>query len=441
MRSITVPHSMAALAVAMASTLTQVAAPTCRGAERGDWPCFRGPDRSGVSDDTSLPLRWSDSENVVWKTRLPGAGASSPVTFGDRIYLTCYSGYGLDRAARGEYRDLKLHVVCLNRADGRILWNESFPNTVPTDHYGDHTNQHGYATSTPAVDETGVYVFFGTTGARAYGHDGGLKWERSCGRKYTNYGSSASPVLFEDRVIINASIEDRAVVALDKQDGRQLWRVSTSGLAYSTPLLIGGPTPQLVFHLGEEYEGGSAKPTGLAAVDPRTGDRLWEHVAPIGMQNSSPIAGGGLIYTMGGYHAHAIRPAAGDDSGPPRAAWDIKRGTGIGTPVLYQGHLYWTNEENGTAYCADAQTGSLAYERRLEPRPGKIYASGIIADGKLYYVSRESGVYVLAAKPQFELLAHNTLESDPSVFNATPAVSRGELLLRSDTHLYCLGVK
>jgi outer membrane protein assembly factor BamB len=414
---------------------------SCRGAGPDDWPCFRGPGRAGVAEGAAPPTRWSDGENVVWKTRLPGAGASSPVTYGDRIYLTCYSGYGLDRVSRGEYQNLRRHVLCLDRDDGRILWDVEIPNEVPADHYGDYTNQHGYASSTPAVDESGVYVYFGTTGARCYGHDGKLKWERSCGKKYTNFGSAASPVLFDDRVIINASIEDRAVIALDKRDGRPLWSVSTSGHAYSTPLLLGGATPQLVFHLGQDFEGGQAKPTGLAAVDPRTGERLWEHVAKIGAQNTSPIAGGGLIYSLDSFHGHAIRLGDGGEKGVPSPAWDIKRGTGIGTPVLYQGHLYWANEESGTAYCADAATGEIRYEKRLQPRPGKIYASAIVAGGKLYYVSRESGVYVLAAKPEFELLAHNTLESDPSIFNATPAVSRGQLLLRSDTHLYCLGVK
>jgi outer membrane protein assembly factor BamB len=423
-------------AVVMSSTLILVGAPSGLGAEQGDWPCFRGPGQTGVAEGVAAPTRWSDTENVVWKTRLPGAGSSSPVTYGNRIYLTCYSGYGLDRESRGEYQNLRRHVLCLDRNDGRILWDDKFPNAAPDDHYGDFTNQHGYATSTPAVDESGVYVFFGTTGARCYDHDGKLKWERSCGAKYTNYGSSASPVLFDDRVIINASIEDRAVLAFDKRDGRQLWRVSTSGHAYSTPLLLLGSTPQLVFHLGEDYDGGAAKPTGLAAVDPRTGERLWEHVEKIGNQNASPIAGDGLIFTMSSYQGHAIRLG-----GSPSPAWEIKRGTGIGTPVLYHGHLYWANEESGAVFCADARTGEIRYEKRLEPRPGKIYASAVVAGEKLYYVSRDGGVYVLAAKPEFELLAHNTLESDPSTFNATPAVSRGQLLLRSDTHLYCLGVK
>jgi outer membrane protein assembly factor BamB len=410
----------------------------------GDWPCFRGPNRAGVAPDKGLPVEWGDGKNIVWKTELPGAGASSPITFGDRIYLTCYSGYGLSREARGNYEDLRRHVVCLSRDTGQILWNVDFPNQAPDDHYGDFTNQHGYATSTPAADETGVYVFFGTSGARAYGHDGRLKWERSCGTRYTNYGSATSPVLFGDLVIIAALIEDRALIALDKQTGRERWRVATTGMAYSTPLLTNHESAKaLVFFLGMDYDAaGNAKPSGVAAVDPLSGDRLWEYRSRGGSENASPIAENGVIYApFGQSRMVALRAGGRGDVTETHEVWDVKHGAEIGTPVVYAGHLYWAGEENGAVYCCRADTGDLIYQQRLEPRPGKIYASPVVADGKLYYVSRENGTYVVAAKPEFELLAHNVIESDTSVFNATPAVSRGQLLLRSDKYLYCLGDK
>jgi outer membrane protein assembly factor BamB len=118
--------------------------------------------------------------------------------------------------------------------------------------------------------------------------------------------------------------------------------------------------------------------------------------------------------------------------------WEIKHGVEVGSPILHEGRLYWAHQESGIAFCVDAKTGGVVYQERLQPRPGRIYASGIIADGKLYYVSRESGAYVLAASPRFKLLSHNVIKSDSSVFNATPAISRGQLLLRSDGYLYCL---
>jgi outer membrane protein assembly factor BamB len=410
-------------------------------AQDGDWPCFRGPNRAGVSTARGLPQEWSETKNIVWKSPLPGAGASSPVTFGDRIFLTCYSGYGLSRESPGKYENLQRHVICLRRQDGKILWNDAFANKVPDDHYGDFINLHGYASSTPAVDETGLYVFFGTTGVRAYSHEGGLKWEQPCGKRYTNFGSASSPVLFGDLVIINASVEGNAVIALEKRTGREAWRVATAGDSRCTPLLVvNRDSHELVFHSGESHAQG-AKPSELVAVDPRNGGRLWECVSIKNYLNPSPITHGGVIYAVGGHpnRAIAIRGGGRGDVSLSHVVWDIKHGGEICTPVFHNGHLYWTNEESGVAYCVDAKTGDVVYKERLEPRPGRIYASGILGDGKLYYVSRENGTFVLSAEPRYKLLAHNTIGTDKSVFNATPAVSRGQLLLRSDRCLYCIG--
>jgi outer membrane protein assembly factor BamB len=425
-------------------------APCCRAQEvarpsaADDWPCFRGPGRLGVSPDKNLPREWSDTKNIVWKTPLPGAGASSPITWGNHIYLTCYSGYGLSRESPGDYRNLNRHVVCLSRKDGKIVWEDAFLNTAPEDRYRDFINLHGFASNTPVADESGVYVFFGTSGLRAYSHDGQLRWERSCGTKYTNFGTAASPVLFGDLVIINAAVEGTALIAFNKTSGQEAWRVPLLGNARSTPLLLrANNRDELVFHLGEDYEGGKPKPTALAAVDPRSGAKLWECASLDNYLNPSPIAGGGVIYAIGGHpnRAFAIRAGGRGDVTESHKIWEISHGSEVGTPVLFEGHLYWANEASGIVYCVEAQSGKLVYKERLDPPAGRIYASPVIAGGQLYYVSRENGTYVLAAEPRFQLLAHNRLESDKSVFNATPAISRGQLLLRSDQALYCLGGK
>jgi outer membrane protein assembly factor BamB len=428
--------------LAVAAVIGSVAgAARLRGAER-DWPCFRGPDRSGVAEDVGLPLAWSDQENVVWKTALPGPGASSPVTFGDRIYLTCYSGYGLSRESPGEPDSLRRHVLAIKRDDGQVVWNREVSNPGRDDRYVDFINLHGYASSTPAVDASGVYAFFGTTGVRAFDHDGRQKWEAKVGWKTSNFGSASSPVLTGDLVIVNAAVEENAIVALDKQTGREVWRTPTPGASRSTPLLIEtGGSRELVFHLGESYGGGKADPSGLAAVDPADGRKLWECVSLNSYLNPSPIAHDGVIYAVGCHpnRAVAIRAGGRGDVTATHLVWDIKHGSEVGTPVFYRGRLYWANEESGVVYCVDAADGAVVYQERLNPRPGRIYASAVIADGKLYYVSRENGTYVLPAEPRFELLAHNVLAADGSVFNATPAVSRGQLLLRSDRFLYCIG--
>jgi outer membrane protein assembly factor BamB len=334
--------------------------------------------------------------------------------------------------------DLQLHLVCLSRTRGDVLWEVAFPNPMPCDHYGDFTNQHGYASSTPAVDESGVYVFFGTSGARCYSHGGQLRWQQSCGERYLNFGSAASPVLFENLVIINASVESEALVALEKATGREAWRVPLSGHSYSTPLVFkGGDSPELIYHFGASYANGQANPSAVGAVDPQTGKALWHCKSLNETLNASPIVGKGMIYAIANRFV-AIQPGGKGDVTDSRMLWDKKLHSEVGTPVYHDEHLYLADEE-GIAHCVRASDGEEVYKRRLEPNAGRVYASGVIGDGKLYYVSREKGAYVLPAEPRFEILAHNVIAPDESIFNATPAISRGQLLLRSDTHLYCIG--
>ncbi|MGV3754018.1 MAG: PQQ-binding-like beta-propeller repeat protein, partial [Verrucomicrobiota bacterium] len=230
--------------------------------------------------------------------------------------------------------------------------------------------------------------------------------------------------------------------AFDKATGRKVWSVHTgAGDSWSTPLLVktAGRT-ELVFHHNDAYN--SADRTArIAAVDPRTGQSLWQCALLKDYLCPSPVAQDGTIYWLGYQKSAAVRAGGSGDVTATHVRWTAARGTEICTPVLHEGHLYWTNEESGLAYCANAQSGELVYQERLEPKPGRLYASGVLVNGRIYYVSRENGTYVIAAKPQFRLLAHNRLASDASIFNATPAISQGHLYLRSDRFLYCIGTK
>lgn len=281
---------------------------------------------------------------------------------------------------------------------------------------------------------SGVYVFYGTSGVVAYGHDGEKKWDKPLGTRYYNWGTASSPILFEDLLIVHADIESGSLVALDKETGREAWRVDTGDRdSWSTPVIVnadGGP--ELVFHHSK------GDPATLATVDPRNGSPLWQCRALKNYLCPSPIADDGMVFVIAYQNGAAIRAGR---RGDVTAHWEIGKGSEVCTPVFFQGHLYWTNESDGIAYCINAKTGELVYQQRLDPRPGRIYASGVIADGKLFYVSRENGTYVVVAKPKFELLAHNVIESDDTIFNATPAINRGQLLLRSDKYLYCIGGK
>jgi len=424
MRQISVTRVLTLCLGALAFSATTVAA--------ADWPQFRGPGGRGQSSATGLPAQWSAETNIVWKANLPGPGASSPVTFGDKIFLTCYSGYGMEEDSTGDISQLKRHLLCLSQADGKVLWNAVQPSTQEEGAYQGFTALHGYASSTPAVDAEAIYVFFGATGAAAYSHDGQPLWLTSCGTKTHEWGSATSPVLHENLVIINASVESRSLIALDKKTGQEVWRQGGMDMSWNTPALVktsGGW--ELVVQVKSKILG----------FDPATGNPLWtcqgveDYVCP------SVVAEGDVVYVIGGRQARAIAVRAGGrgDVTETHKLWEVRKGSNVSSPVVHDGHLYWAHEGRGSVYCVDAKTGEGGYEERLNPRPGRIYASPLAADGKLYYVSRDAGVFVLAARPEFELLAHNKIDTDASIFNGSPAVAGGRLLLRSDRALYCIG--
>jgi outer membrane protein assembly factor BamB len=398
-----------------------------------NWPQFRGPDAAATSADTGLPVTWSDEKNIAWKIQLPGYGASSPITWGDKIYLTLYSGYGAgNKDAKQE--TLKHHVACFSRADGKLVWDRATPAKANDKPYRGFVALHGYSSGTPACDGQAIYAFFGKSGVVAYDLEGNLLWTADCGSGTHSFGSGSSPLLHEDVVIINASPESGKLLGLDKKTGKQLWAAGDQKLVWNTPALVKaeGRTEVVVSMRGK-----------LAAYDPTTGKPLWtcrginDYIVP------SVLAHDGVVYAIGGRKNTCIAVRAGGqgDVSQSHKIWEIGKGSNVSSPVYFDGHLYWASETKGIVYCVDAKTGKVAYEKRLEPRPGRIYASPVLADGRLYYVSRNAGTFVIAAQPEFKLLAHNKIASDKSIFNASPAISEGSLLLRSDKVLYCLGAK
>jgi outer membrane protein assembly factor BamB len=352
------------------------------------------------------------------------------------VYVTAYTGYGVapddDPADRGK---LRRHLICFDASDGSRIWTADLDGNRGEHDVTNYIALHGYASSTPAADADGVYVCFGTGGVLAFDHQGRERWRRELGRGSHSWGTASSPVIFRNLLIVHADIEAQALLALDKRNGEEAWRVSTGstnlGDSWSTPLLLDDETqPELVFHRSE------GNPATLAAVDPRNGTALWECRVLKDYLVPSPVGHEGVVYAIAHQRAAAVRVGGRGDVTNSHVLWTGQKGSEICTPVYHEGHLYWTSEEGGLAYCVNAATGEVVYQERLSPNPGRIYASAVLAEGRIYYCSRESGTYVVAAKPEFELLAHNVIETDPSVFNGTPAISPGRLYLRSDSFLY-----
>lgn len=400
--------------------------------QEADWPQFRGPGGQGVSAAKGLPVTWSATENVVWKTELPGAGTSSPIIVGPRVFVTCFSGYGMPGQERGDQELLKLHLVCLDRASGRILWNQEVAPRLPEQ--PTMREGHGYASSTPAADNERVYAFFGRSGVVAFNHEGKQLWKSDVGSQLNGWGSAASPVLFGDLVIVNASVESESVVGLNKKTGQEVWRKNGIREAWNTPLLVtlaDGKTELVVATMGK-----------LFGLNPTTGEELWNCATGIGWYMvPSLVAQDGIIYCIGGRSGGSLAVRAGGrgDVTETHRLWTGRKGSNVSSPIVHNGHLYWMHENQGIAYCAETKSGEIVYEQRVEGAD-QVYASPVLSEDKLFYVTRTGRSFIVAAKPNFELVTKNA-PIERSIFNASPAVAGNHLFLRSDRHLYCLGQK
>ncbi len=390
----------------------------------GNWPGFRGPGGLGVSQEKDLPIGWSETENVAWKTAMPGYGASSPIVLNGKLYVTCYSGYGM-RGVSGRMADLRLHVVCVDGKKGEIIWNKQIDPIRPE---SKSVRDHGYAAATPVTDGEHLYIFFGKSGVFKFDLDGNKIWQTSVGTGTHGWGSGTSPVLYENLVIINASVESKSLVAIDKNSGKEVWRAGGMDSSWNTPHLVKNSRGQ--------YEVAVTVKKWIIGFNPKTGEELWrcegipDYICP------SIVSQGDVLYAMGGRSSKtvAVRSGGRGDVTGTHKLWQADVGANVCSPVVYDGHLYWVSDRNRTAYCLSLSDGSVKYAEKIGPQP---YASALLADGRFYVVSRNGGTLVLAAKPQFEQLALNELE-DESTFNASVIVCDGALILRSDKNLYCI---
>ncbi len=408
-------------------------APASNHAGRGDWPQFRGPGALGRSDAKGVPVTWSDSSNIVWKTTLPGPGVSSPITFGGRIFLTCFTGYATSSREPGEMTELKRHLLCLNLADGKIIWDTPVPAEMPEQ--ARIREDHGYASSTPTADDERIYTFFGKSGVFAFDHGGKQLWHAKVGDKLNGWGSATSPVLYKDLLIVSASIESESLVALDKKTGKEVWRANIGPESWHAPVFVTAPDGTRVVV--------AAKNGRVLAFNPDTGATLWNAKTGIPWYMCpTPVVQDGVAYVIGGRTpngALAIRAGGRGDVTESHVVWKTGKGSNVPSPLLHEGHLYFAHENLGIVYCLNAKSGEVVYEERLEPSPGQIYASPVIADGKIFFTGRGGRTVVIAAKPKFERLADSTLEGNRGMFNASPAIAGNRLLLRSNRALYCIG--
>lgn len=431
-----------------------------------DWIRFRGPNGSGVSQSPlSLPKQWSATENLAWKVDLPGPGHSSPVVSGDKIFLTYWSGYGVDRQSPGQQEDLKRHLLCLDRKSGKTLWDKSYKATLPEDNYRGMFAEHGYATHTPVTDGEVVVVFFGKSGVLGFDLEGNELWKVDVGDGLDprGWGSASSPILYQNMVIVLAAAESQTLMALDKKTGKQLWKQVAEGLTgtWSTPILVPIDKDRTDIVLSVPYE--------VWGLNPESGKLRWyADGITTDTLSSSPISVDGIIYLLGarGGQSMAMRAGGQGDVTASNALWQGNFRGGISSPVLVGGKMYWINDK--IVNCVDAQTGKEIYQARLKPPTtsaqtnanaaatrtpvpipppagrrgggagGQDYASPVAAGDKLYYVTRNGDCYIIELSDQFNQVDVQSM-SDGGEFTSTPAISNGQLLIRSTKALYCIG--
>ncbi len=387
-----------------------------------DWPGFRGPNRDGISSESDIPTVWSDTQNVAWKCKLPGAGFSSPIVVGKQIVVTCY---------KMEEGQLKRYLVSVDRELGKIVWSRVVPATGTVNRGPGFGTRHGHASHTPVSDGKNVYVLFGSSGVFAFDLQGNQLWSASVGSENAAmFGSAASPILYKDRLIVTAAAESESIRALDCMTGKEIWKTEAGDLSRSYC------TPSLVTNLRGDDELLISVPFEVWSLNPDTGTLLWYAETKVDT-NAVPslVTQGEIAYVIGGRSGGrtAMRIGGQGDVTKSSVIWSTRGGSYVSSPVIYQGHLYWCNDR-GIAYCVDITTGREVTRKRLG---GEFYASIVLIEDRLYAVSRFGGTFVLKATPELKQIAHNRL-SDTSDFSGSPAVSDGQLILRSDTYLYAI---
>jgi outer membrane protein assembly factor BamB len=416
-----------------------------------DWPSFRGPGASGVADGQNLPVKWDVQRrvNVLWKTQIHGLAHSSPVVWGDRVFLTTavssQPGATFKPGLYGEGTasdDLSVHqwkVICLDRGTGKVLWERTAYQGVPKEKRHIKST---YANSTPATDGRVVVAFFGSQGLYAYSLSGDLLWKRDLGRLDVGaydapefeWGTASSPILYKDLVIVQCDQQKGSfVAALDAKTGATVWRTERDELpSWGTPTIFSNKVRAELVTNGSNF---------IRGYDPASGKELWRLGGSSKITAPTPVASDDLIVVASGRRPEApifaIRAgASGEITGSRSVAWSKQqRGPYMPTPLIYRGYVYILGNA-GIFDCYALSDGREIYRQRIPGAASGFSSSPVASDGKIYLSSEDGEIVVVKAGPKFELLASNDM-ADPVM--ATPAISGGLLIVRSQHYLWAIG--
>jgi len=382
------------------------------------WPGWRGPSAQGQVVGSGYPDTWSDTENVLWKIPVPGRGNSSPIVWGDRIFVTT--------AHEGGER---LSLLCFQRSNGTLLWETRIPHRgVERGH-----RKNGHASATPVTDGSRVYASFGTHGLVAVDFDGRVVWQRSLPPVENYHGSAGSPVLYRDTVILYQDHRGPSfVAAFDTTTGKTRWwsdRQATIG--WGTPIVIrAGNRDELIVSSEDE----------VTAYAPQTGRTLWTAIGNTFEVIPTPTVGHGLVFCSSGRAGPtlAIRPGGKGDVTDTHVAWRSAKGSPfIPSTILVGDQLYMVNDMMSVVTSYEARTGKLVFQGRLgRPQKESFSASPVTVDGKVFFTNDSGETFVLAAGPELDVLRVNRLNARVL---ASPALVDGRWYFRTDRELICIG--
>jgi outer membrane protein assembly factor BamB len=410
------------------------------GAEQ--WPGFRGPTRQGISLERNLPLKWSASENVAWKTEIPGQGWSSPIVWGDRVFVTSTTD-----------NETKCRVLCVDRKSGKILWNKEVFEQVPRR----KEKKNSYATPTPVTDGQHVFAVFGDGSVAALTVEGSLVWTNREVQFYSRHGLGASPLLHEGLLIMpydgsnpigkpgnypQVSDEERLgwqipwdkafIAALDAKTGKRVWtgKRGLSRIAHVSPILV--PTDDeamLISGAGDRLQG----------FNPKTGELLWSIYAQGEGVTPSPVVGAGMVFASSGFEKTTLRAVrlgnATGDVTQTHIAWEQIKGVPTQpSPIFVNPYLYAITD-GGIATCYAPDNGEIIWQERVG---GNHSASPVFGDGRIYFLAEDGETTAIGVGSQFKVLSKNPLKEK---CQASMAVSQGHLYIRGEKHLYCIGPK
>jgi len=421
----------------LTSTLLAQASDTSR-----YWAQWRGPHASGVSPTANPPLEWNESKNIRWKVEIPGRGSASPIVWGDRVFVLTAVPSGIagdaQHAPRGSLTPRGVHrfvVMALDRKTGKTIWERVAREQEP--HERSHVDNGTWASGSPITDGERLFAYFESFGLYAYDLNGMLLWEKDLGdkRMRNQFGEGSTPAIHGNTLVVvwDHIGGESFIVALDKRDGKELWRVPRKEIdTWATPLILEvNGRAQVIVPAMER----------VRSYDLESGAIVWESDGLTMNAIPSPVYGDGLVFLMSGFAGNDLKAvrvadAKGNIDGTSAIVWTLNRDTPyVPSPVLLDGVLYFLKSNSGILTAVDARTGTPHYQnQRLEDVPN-MFASPVAARGRIYFPGREGTTLVIKSGPTFEVLAKNTLDDG---FDASPALVDNEIYLRGYKYLYAI---